>query len=44
MVTGINDLDLLKKKNTNWIRPCLKPLSVRLEWVATQPSVVASSD
>ena len=38
MVTGINDLDLLKKKKLD------KTLSVRLEWVATQSSVVAASD
>ena len=37
MVTGINDLDLVKKKKLD------KTLS-RLEWVATQPSVVAASD
>ena len=37
MVTGINDLDLLKKKKLD------KTLPVRLEWVATQSSVVAAS-
>ena len=36
MVTGINDL--LKKKKLD------KILSVRLEWVGTQFSVVAASD
>ena len=38
MVTGINDLDLLKKKKLD------NTLSVRLEWVGTQSSVVAASD
>ena len=40
MVTGINDLDLLKKKK----HKLDNTLSVRLEWVATQSSVVAASD
>ena len=40
MVTGINDLDLLKKKN----HKLDKTLSVRLEWVTTQSSVVVASD
>ena len=39
MVTGINDLDLLKKKHK-----LDKTLSVRLKWVGTQSSVVAASD
>ena len=39
MVTGINDLDLLKEKK----HKLDKTLSVRLEWVATQFSVVAAS-
>ena len=39
MVTGINNLDLLKK-----IHKLDKTLSVRLEGVDTQSSVVAASD
>ena len=40
MVTGINDLVLLKKRK----RKLDKTMSVRLEWVATQSSMVAASD